>query len=286
MAIAYCNMNDHLSRHVERNMISGLGSMYRYEYINIISGGSYGIVYRALDKITGKIVAMKQEIHGLSESSLREINILKSLPRHPSIVELKDVITDGRDQVYVVMEYLETDLERYIDMKEKSLGISEVKCLMKQLLEGVKFLHENGVMHRDLKPLNLLMNIRGDQLKICDFGLSRQFGSRSGSYTPGVVTIWYRAPELLLGAKKYSSAIDMWSVGCIMAELMLKEVLFKGGSELEQLSKIHNVLGAPSDVASSQYLLRQMFLADTCFRRTPRPTELGFDLLSKLLAYI
>ncbi|KAG8391099.1 hypothetical protein BUALT_Bualt01G0152600 [Buddleja alternifolia] len=295
MAIAYCNNNDHLSQHVERNMvISGLESMYRYEYINTIGSGSYGNVYKALDKQTGEIVAMKQEIHGLSKSSFREIKILQSLPRHPSMVELKDVIiTDGREQVYIVMEYLETDLKRYINnlKKEKSLGISEVKSLMKQLLEGVKFLHENGVMHRDLKPSNLLMNIRGDQLKICDFGLSREFGSKSGSYTPGVGTRWYRAPELLIhGANKYSSAVDMWSVGCIMAELVLKEVLFKGGSEIDQLSKIHKILGAPNhDVASSSSqlnLLRQMILGDTSCRRAPGLlTELGFDLLSKLLAY-
>ncbi|KAG8365256.1 hypothetical protein BUALT_Bualt18G0085300 [Buddleja alternifolia] len=275
-------------------VISGLESMYRYEYMDKIGSGSYGNVYKALDKQTGEIVAMKHEIRGLlSKSSFREINILQSLPRHPSMVEFKDVIMDGRrDQVYIVMEYLETDLKRYINLKEKSLGVSEVKSLMKQLLEGVKFLHENGVMHRDLKPSNLLMN--GDQLKICDFGLSREFGSKSGSYTPGVGTRWYRAPELLIhGANKYySSAIDMWSVGCIMAELVLKEVLFKGGSEIDQLSKIHRILGSPNhDVASSSSssrlnLLRQMILGDTSCRRAPGLlTELGFDLLSKLLAY-
>ncbi|KAG8365255.1 hypothetical protein BUALT_Bualt18G0085200 [Buddleja alternifolia] len=209
------------------------------------------------------------------------------------MVEFKDVIMDGRrDQVYIVMEYLETDLKRYIKLKkEKSLGVSEVKSLMKQLLEGVKFLHENGVMHRDLKPSNLLMN--GDQLKICDFGLSREFGSKSGSYTPGVGTRWYRTPELLIhrANKHYSSAIDMLSVGCIMAELVLKEVLFKGGSEIDQLSKIHRILGSPNhDVASSSSsqlnLLRRMILGDTSCRRAPELlTELGFDLLSKLLAY-
>ncbi|KAI3455030.1 hypothetical protein Pfo_011693, partial [Paulownia fortunei] len=254
-----------------------------------ISQGSYGIVYRARDKKTGQIVAMKQEFHGFSLSTLREIDILKSLPRHPSIVELKEVVVDDCGRVFVVMDYLQNDLKRFMDVRKKPLTLIEVKCLMKQLLEGVKFLHENGVMHRDLKPSNILMNDKG-QLKICDFGLSRHFESLSGSYTPGVVTLWYRAPELLLGANEYSCAIDMWSVGCIMAELMLKEVFFKGRSELHQLGSIYLVLGTPDDAAwpgfSSLIGSRLQFVSCCCaFSGAPILTERGFDLLGKLLTY-
>ncbi|KAI3455035.1 hypothetical protein Pfo_011698, partial [Paulownia fortunei] len=237
-----------------------------YERLNVISQGSYGIVYRARDKKTGQIVAMKQEFHGFSLSTLREIDILKSLP----------LVVDDCGRVFVVMDYLQNDLKRFMDVRKKPLTLSEVKCLMKQLLEGVKFLHENGVMHRDLKPSNILMNDKG-QLKICDFGLSRHFGSLSGSYTPGVVTLWYRAPELLLGANEYSCAIDMWSVGCIMAELMLKEYIL--------------VLGTPDDAAwpgfSSLIGSRLQFVKQpyNLLRLTPILTERGFDLLGKLLTY-
>ncbi|KAI3455028.1 hypothetical protein Pfo_011691 [Paulownia fortunei] len=220
--------------------------------------------------------------------------------RHPSIVEFKEIVVDDCGHVFVVMDYLQNDLKRFIDVKKKTLTLSEVKCLMKQLLEGVKFLHQNGVMHRDLKPSNILMNDKG-QLKICDFGLSRHFGSLSGSYTPGVVTLCYRAPELLLGANEYSCAIDMWSVGCIMAELMLKEVFFQGRSELHQLGSIYMVLGTPDDAAWPGFssligsrvqfvkqpynLLRLKFLAAAAFSGAPMLTESGFDLLRKLLTY-
>ncbi|KAL0350013.1 UNVERIFIED_CONTAM: Cyclin-dependent kinase G-2 [Sesamum radiatum] len=136
------------------------------------------------------------------------------------------------------MEHLDSDLKRLMDVKMRPLRPSEVKCMMKQLLEGVKFLHENEVMHRDLKPSNLLVNKMGE-LKICDFGLSRQLQSESGSYSPRVATLWYRALEVLAGAETYSSAVDMWSVGCIMAEMLLKQVLFKRRCEIEQLRIIY-----------------------------------------------
>ncbi|XP_041998320.1 cyclin-dependent kinase G1-like [Salvia splendens] len=112
---------------------------------------------------------------------------------------------------------------------------------MCQILDGVRFLHDNGVMHRDLKPANILINER-NRLNICDFGLSR-WENGSGSYTPGMVTQWYRAPEILMGETNYTSAVDMWSVGCIMAELVLRKVLFPGKSEIEQLTLIHSSLG-------------------------------------------
>ncbi|KAK6147363.1 hypothetical protein DH2020_018275 [Rehmannia glutinosa] len=242
----------------------------QYELLNVISKGAYGIVYRAQDMNTGEIVAVKHEFHGLSRQTLREINILK-------ILSWKTV-----NAVFVVMEYMENDLERLMNNAKKSrpFTLSEVKCLMKQLLEGLAFLHENGVMHRDLKPSNILINQVRGELKICDFGLSRHFGKASGSYTPGLVTLWYRAPELLLGVKKYSCAIDMWSVGCIMAELLLKEVLFRGNSEIQQLESIYMLIGRPYN-----HELRLKFATATYFNGAPLLTERGFDLLDKLLAH-
>ncbi|KAK6147370.1 hypothetical protein DH2020_018282 [Rehmannia glutinosa] len=253
----------------------------QYELLNVISKGAYGIVYRAQDMNTGEIVAVKHEFHGLSRQTLREINILKSLPRHPSIVQFKDTIVEDCDCVFVVMEYMENDLQRLMNVKKsRHFTLSEVKCLMKQLLEGLAFLHENGVMHRDLKPSNILINQVRGELKICDFGLSRHFGKASGSYTPGLVTLWYRAPELLLGVKEYSCAIDMWSVGCIMAELLLKEVLFRGNSEIQQLESIYMLIGRPYN-----HELRLKFATATYFNGAPLLTEHGFDLLDKLLAH-
>ncbi|KAK6152144.1 hypothetical protein DH2020_014779 [Rehmannia glutinosa] len=272
----------------------------RYMLLNVISKGSYGIVYRAQDMNTGEIVAIKHEFHGLSRPTLREVRTLKSLPRHPSIVQFKDTIVEDRDRIFVVMEYIENDLERLMNVENSHpFTLSEVKCLMKQLLEGLTFLHENGVMHRDLKPSNILINQVRGQLKICDFGLSRYFGKASGSYTPGLVTLWYRAPELLLGAKEYSCAIDMWSVSCIMAELLLKEVFFRENSEIQQLKSIYMLLGTPDhhditclgfsstfhSAKRPYHELRLKFATATYFNGAQLLTECGFDLLEKLLTH-
>ncbi|KAL0394890.1 UNVERIFIED_CONTAM: Cyclin-dependent kinase G-1, partial [Sesamum latifolium] len=165
----------------------------------------------ACDKRTCQIVAMKEEFNGLSTSTLREVSILKALPQHPATVEFKEVVRDDWDRVFVVMEHVENDLARFMAVRRQPMRRNEVKCIMKQLLEGVKFLHENGLMHRDLKPSNILINKKGE-MKICNFGLSRQFESESGSYSPRVATLWYRAPEILARVETYSTAIDMWSV--------------------------------------------------------------------------
>ncbi|KAL0282313.1 UNVERIFIED_CONTAM: Cyclin-dependent kinase G-1 [Sesamum angustifolium] len=207
---------------------------------------------------------------GLCTSTLREISILNSLPRHSSIVEFKEVVVDNRDRVFVVMEHLDRDLKRFMDVKMRPLRPREVKCMLKQLLEGVKFLHENGLMHRDLKPSNLLVN-KMCELKICDFGLSRQLRSESGSCSPGVATLWYRAPEVLAGAETYSSAVDMWSVGCIMAEMLLKQVLFKARCEIEQLHIIYMSFGIGCATPYGNQLLRRFH----ALGRTPMLTQLG-----------
>ncbi|XVF08741.1 hypothetical protein REPUB_Repub07fG0029100 [Reevesia pubescens] len=236
------------------NMLLGCRSVFEYEKLNKISEGTYGIVYRAKDKKTGEIVALKKvkildrrdsEEYGFPLTSLREINILASF-NHPSIVKVKEVVVDDHDNVYMVMEYMEHDFKGLMDSMKRPFSTSDVKCLMLQLLEGVKYLHDNWVLHRDLKTSNLLLNNQGE-LKICDFGMARQYGSPLKPYTTKVVTQWYRAPELLLGAKKYSTGVDMWSVGCIMAELLAKVPLFKGTTEIDQLRKIFDSLGTPSE---------------------------------------
>ncbi|KAK8987712.1 hypothetical protein V6N11_027455 [Hibiscus sabdariffa] len=286
------------------NMLHGCRSVDEFERLNKINEGTYGVVYRARDKKTGEIVALKKvkmekEREGFPLTSLREINILLSF-HHPSIVDVKEVVVGSNlDSIFMVMEYMEHDLKGLMEAMKQPFSQSEVKCLMLQLLEGIKYLHDNWVLHRDLKTSNLLLNNQGE-LKICDFGLARQYGSPLKPYTHLVVTLWYRAPELLLGASQYSTAIDMWSLGCIMAELLSKEPLFNGRTEFDQLDKIFRTLGTPNETiwpgfsklpgvkvnfVKHQYnLLRKKFPAAS-FTGTPVVSDAGFDLLNKLLTY-
>ncbi|KAK9060182.1 hypothetical protein SSX86_020886 [Deinandra increscens subsp. villosa] len=286
------------------NMLQGCRSVDEFERLNKIDEGTYGVVYRAKDKKTGEIVALKKvkmekEREGFPLTSLREINILLSF-HHPSVVDVKEVVV-GRnlDSIFMAMEYMEHDLKALMETMKQPFSQSEVKCLMLQLFEGTKYLHDNWVLHRDLKTSNLLLNNRGE-LKICDFGLSRQYGSPLKPYTHLVVTLWYRAPELLMGSKLYSTAIDMWSLGCIMAELLSKQPLFNGKTEVDQLDKIFKTLGTPNETiwpgysklpgvkvnfVKHQYnLLRRKFPA-TSFTGSPVLSDAGFDLLNKLLTY-
>ncbi|EPS71331.1 hypothetical protein M569_03427 [Genlisea aurea] len=286
------------------NMLQGCRSVDEFERLNKIDEGTYGVVYRARDKKSGEIVALKKvkmekEREGFPLTSLREINILLSF-HHPSIVDVKEVVVGSNlDSIFMVMEYMEHDLKGLMESMKQPFSQSEVKCLMLQLLEGIKYLHDNWVLHRDLKTSNLLLNNRGE-LKICDFGLARQYGSPLKPYTHLVVTLWYRAPELLLGAKLYSTAIDMWSLGCIMAELLSKEPLFNGKTEVDQLDKIFKILGTPTEkiwpglselpgakvnfVKHKYNMLRKKFPA-TSFTGSPVLSDAGFDLLNKLLTY-
>ncbi|KAF7136565.1 hypothetical protein RHSIM_Rhsim08G0186500 [Rhododendron simsii] len=287
------------------DMLLGCQNVSKYETLRKINEGAYGVVYKARDLETGEIVALKKVKMGVERnrdgfpmSALREINLLLSL-HHPSVVVVKEVVVSDEDDVFMVMEYMEHDLKGLVETMKEPFSEKEVKCLMRQLLEGVEYLHDNWILHRDLKTSNLLLNNSG-KLKICDFGLSRQYGSPLKPYTPLVVTLWYRAPELLLGAKQYSTAIDMWSVGCIMAELLAKQPLFSGKTEIEQLDKIFRILGTPNEkmwtgfsnlpgakfkfAKHSRNTLRDKF-PPMSFKGSPVLSEQGVDLLSQLLTY-
>ncbi|KAL9328885.1 hypothetical protein ACSQ67_003888 [Phaseolus vulgaris] len=271
------------------NMLQGCRSVDEFERLNKIDEGTYGVVYRARDKKTGEIVALKKvkmekEKEGFPLTSLREINILLSF-HHPSIVDVKEVVVGSSlDSIFMVMEYMEHDLKGLMEAMKQPFSQSEVKCLMIQLLEGVKYLHDNWVLHRDLKTSNLLLNNRGE-LKICDFGLARQYGSPLKPYTHLVVTLWYRAPELLLGSKQYSTAIDMWSLGCIMAELLSKEPLFNGRTEFDQLDKIFRILGTPNEAIWPGFSKLPGVKVNFVKHQLPALGGSGFDLLNKLLTY-
>ncbi|CDY56886.1 BnaC03g75260D [Brassica napus] len=236
------------------SMLSGSRDVNEYQKLSKINEGTYGVVYKAKDRKTEEI-----------------INILLSC-NHPSIVNVKEVVVGNGDSVFMVMEHLEHDLRGVMDRMKQPFSTSEVKCLMIQLLEGLKYLHSNWIIHRDLKPSNLLLNNSGE-LKICDFGMARQYGSPIKPYTQLVVTQWYRSPELLLGTKEYSTAVDMWSIGCIMGELLSLKPLFRGKSQndIDQLQQIFAVLGTPSETTWPG------------FTALPVLSELGFDLLNRLL---
>ena len=277
-----------------------------YEKLNRISEGTYGVVYRARQIETGKICALKRvkldkERDGFPLTSIREINVLLSLS-HPSIVDVSEIVVGSSlDQVFMVMEYADHDLRGVMEHRmTQPFSTAETKCLMRQLLAGVAYLHENWVIHRDLKTSNILYTNKG-QLKICDFGLARQYADPLRPYTHMVVTLWYRAPELLLGVKEYSTAVDMWSCGCIMAEILTKNPIFNGRTEIAQLDQIFRVLGVPDEeswpgVTSLRHWkefyfkgsrlssLRHMFPSPgPVFDGRTTLSDAGFDLLSGLL---
>jgi len=200
-----------------------------------IGEGTYGVVYKSRDTSTGEIVAIKRMrvekpvSHGsngegcqrasIPLSGLREIGLLLSL-RHRNIIILKEVAVGTElTQMFLVMEFCEKDLAKILDDIPEPFSTEQVKCIIYQVFEGLHYLHSKFIVHRDLKVSNLLMNDRGI-LKIADFGLARKFSSKGGSMTPEVVTLWYRAPEILLQSKEQTSAIDIWAAGCILGELL------------------------------------------------------------------
>lgn len=228
--------------------LHGCRSVEEFKCLNRIAEGTYGIVFRAQDKRTEEIVALKRlkmekEKDGFPITSLREINTLLK-GQHPNIVTVREIVVGSNmDKIFIVMDYVEHDFKTLMEtmqQRKQSFLPGEVKCLTHQLLRAVAHLHDNWILHRDLKTSNLLLSHKGI-LKVGDFGLAREYGSPLKQYTSVVVTLWYRAPELLLNCKEYSTPIDMWSVGCIFAEFLAMCPLFPGQSETDQLNKIFKV---------------------------------------------
>eukprot|EP01125_Pyxidicula_operculata_P014967 TRINITY_DN5052_c0_g1_i3.p1 TRINITY_DN5052_c0_g1~~TRINITY_DN5052_c0_g1_i3.p1 ORF type:complete len:296 (+),score=58.76 TRINITY_DN5052_c0_g1_i3:15-902(+) len=222
--------------------------MDKYEKLQKIGEGTYGVVYKAKDKFTNRFVALKKirlehEDEGVPSTAIREISILKELT-HPNVVNLLDVCNFD-NKLYLVFEFLDQDLKKYMD-SVPMLDAELVKSYTHQLLTGLLFCHQRRILHRDLKPQNLLIDKKGT-LKLADFGLARAFCVPVRPYTHEVITLWYRAPEILLGSQAYSTPVDIWSAGCIMAEMITKRPLFPGDSEIDQLFKIFRILGTPTE---------------------------------------
>lgn len=291
--------------------LHGCRSVDAYARIGRIDEGTYGVVSKARDKRSGAIVALKQvkmsadACHeGFPVTALREANVLLALD-HPNIVKVREMVVGSTpDKIFMVMDYAENDLKTVMESKMTQPFLqSEAKSLLQSLLRAVAYMHDHWYIHRDLKTSNLLYDSRG-VLKVCDFGLARKFGSPIRAYTQLVVTLWYRAPELLLGATTYSTAVDMWSVGCIFAEILLLKPLFPGRGEIDQMDQIFKLLGAPTeenwprllvDCPNAQAIrwkwqkksrLRDKFPLATAYSGGGCSlSNAGFDLLSRLLAY-
>lgn len=222
----------------------------KYDKLLKIGEGTYGVVYKCKDRQAGEIYALKKirlqaEEEGIPSTAIREISLLKEL-QHVNIVKLLDVIHTEK-KLTLVFEFLEQDLKKLIDgLSGEPLDEATVKSYLYQLLKGVAYIHKFKILHRDLKPQNLLIS-RDGILKIADFGLARGYGIPVKNYTHEVVTLWYRPPDVLLGSKNYLTTVDMWSVGCIFAEMINGKPLFAGVSEVDQLKKIFKIRGTPNE---------------------------------------
>ncbi|EAT90291.1 hypothetical protein HBH56_060580 [Parastagonospora nodorum] len=269
-----------------------------FQTLNPIEEGSYGFVSRARSLSTSSIVALKKvkmdyAQDGFPITALREISILQKA-RHTNIVTLHEILAgDDPTECVLVMEFVEHDLKNLQeDMGERFLA-SEVKTLLKQLVGAVEFLHANHIMHRDLKTSNILLSNRG-VLKLADFGMARYIPPANAPLTQLVVTLWYRAPELLLGTTTYGTEVDMWSIGCIFGELLSKEPLLQGKNEVDQLSQIFTLCGLPSEkswpgfyrLPNAKSLKLPRDHSSPGFNRSKFPflTATGVELLSSLLS--
>lgn len=229
-------------------------------------------------------------ILGIPSTAIREISLLKEL-RHPNIVRLFDVVHTEK-KLTLVFEYLDQDLKKYLDVCEGGLDPTILKSFLFQLITGVAYCHHHRVLHRDLKPQNLLINREGE-LKLADFGLARAFGIPVRSYTHEVVTLWYRAPDVLLGSRHYSTPVDMWSIGCIFAEMVNGAPLFTGTSERTQLDIIFRHLGTPNESTFPGISQLPEWRNDfpnysppsTLSAVVPSLDDVGVELLSALLTY-
>ncbi|GMQ03995.1 hypothetical protein CsSME_00049578 [Camellia sinensis var. sinensis] len=221
--------------------------MERYKIIKEVGDGTFGSVWRALNKQTGEVVAikkMKRKYYSWEECiNLREVKSLRKM-NHPNIVKLKEVIREN-DILYFVFEYMECNLYQLMKDRGNLFSEAEVRNWCFQVFQGLAYMHQRGYFHRDLKPENVLVS--KDVIKIADFGLAREISSQP-PYTEYVSTRWYRAPEVLLQSPMYNSAVDMWAMGAIMAELFTLRPLFPGSSEADEIYKICSIIGTPNEI--------------------------------------
>eukprot|EP01023_Acetabularia_acetabulum_P040059 TRINITY_DN3875_c0_g4_i1.p1 TRINITY_DN3875_c0_g4~~TRINITY_DN3875_c0_g4_i1.p1 ORF type:complete len:408 (+),score=43.99 TRINITY_DN3875_c0_g4_i1:147-1370(+) len=272
-----------------------------YEPVKAVGKGAYGVVCSALDSRSNQKVAIKKICKAFKDKLeakriVREIRLLKSL-NHENVIKILDMIPpvdiNRFEDVYLVYELMDTDLHQIIKSKQP-LSDEHIQYFVYQILRGLKYIHSAGVLHRDLKPSNILVNSNCD-IRICDFGLARTSDPEGdASMTEYVVTRWYRPPELLLNCSHYSASVDMWSLGCILAELLARKPLFPGRDYLDQLGLIIKTCGKPTseDVEFIELKEAQDYvLGLPKYERVnfgslfPESSALALDLLDKMLAF-
>lgn len=222
----------------------------RFSVVEKLGEGSYGKVYKAVSRSNGDVFAVKKirivyEDGGVPGTAIREISLLKECD-HPNVVKLHEVFSNP-SALYLVFEFLDMDLRMYLKRLGAFTDSTKLKSASWQCFSGIEYCHSRRVLHRDLKPQNVLIRIQDLRVKLADFGLARAFSVPLTTYTHEVVTLWYRAPEILLGQRKYANPIDIWSLGCIVAEMATSQALFPGDSEIDTIFKMFRVLGTPTE---------------------------------------
>lgn len=277
----------------------------KYEKIEKLGEGTFGVVTKARNVKTNEIVALKkirkqQDEEGVPSSALREIALLKEL-QHVNIVRLIEIMNTIK-KLTLVFEYVPRDLKRIIDETNDGKGLNKltikvsiynpiytIQSYLYQILKGVNYIHKHKILHRDLKPGNLLITDNGI-VKIADFGLARGCGIPVTNYSNEVVTLWYRPPDVLLGSKDYMTTIDIWSIGCIFAEMITGKALFTGLNDPDQIKKIFKVIGTPSEEAFPN--LKKLsgwneeysgYPPQNLRQYVPNIEDDGFDLLCKMI---
>jgi len=286
-----------LTRQRRRSSLSeiGFGKLESYTKLDKLGEGTYATVYRGKSKLTDKIVALKEirleYEEGAPCTAIREVSLLRDL-KQANIVTLHDIIHTPKS-LTLVFEYLERDLKQYMDeMAGVKLAMNNVRIFLFQLLRGLTYCHRRRILHRDLKPQNLLINNQGE-LKLADFGLARAKSLPTKTYSNEVVTLWYRPPDVLLGSTEYTTNIDMWGVGCIFYEMVTGRALFQGQNAKEQLQVIFKKRGTPTEESWPGISQNSIFesykfkkysmdkLTNTC----PRLDTYGRQLLDGFLEY-
>lgn len=274
----------------------------RYTLVRPIGKGAYGVVCSAVDNATGEQVAIKK-IAGIVDNAtdcrrtLREMRLLRHF-NHENVITIRDVYVPASDgpnfkDVYTVSELMETDLHNIIS-SEQGLTPEHCQYFTYQILRALKHIHSANVLHRDLKPSNILLNSNCD-LKICDFGLARVNPEETDQLTAYVATRWYRAPEIMLSWREYTRSVDMWSVGCILAEIIGRKPLFPGSDFLDQLQLITDVIGTPSDadIESIKHENARQYVRQHLLNKPRKQLSVIFqgadpllcDLLDKMLVF-
>ncbi|XP_065067371.1 cyclin-dependent kinase 5 homolog isoform X1 [Rhopilema esculentum] len=284
------------SRRERRTSLSdmGYGRLETYTKLDKLGEGTYATVFKGKSRLTDTIVALKEirleHEEGAPCTAIREVSLLKDL-KHANIVTLHDIVHTPKSMM-LVFEYLDRDLKSYMDESNGILNLSNVKLFLFQLLRGLNYCHKRKVLHRDLKPQNLLINQKGE-LKLADFGLARAKSVPTKTYSNEVVTLWYRPPDVLLGSTEYDASIDMWGVGCIFYEMVSGRPMFPGSTAENELILIFKMLGTPNEaswpgVTSNPDFVNghfPIYRPEQLHNYIPRMDNEGLDLLKQFIVY-